>query len=245
MSAQAHEPTTKFRVCEVCGGGSFRRLFDKHGHHFARCKTCGLERIDPQPSDETLGTIYGKHYYNAWGLHEDEAAVRKQKKATFGFVLDAIGPLPPRAKVLDLGAATGFLMEVVKERGLEPCGIEPQRVWGWRDRAQVWRGARLPRRDRRRGLRGRGYGGLRRRHDVRLYRARAGPRARSAYGPRMAGSGWRPGDHNTQHGLLEPLDPSPRMDTTTRSSTFFTSAPRTSSDSSMHAVSSASYSGPF
>lgn len=112
------------RVCEVCSGTTFTSLFEKDHHQWVRCEACSLERIDPQPTDDTLAAIYGKHYYDAWGLHNDTATVSTLKKATFKYVLDNLPPLPRGSKLLDCGAATGFLLELAKERGLEPYGIE-------------------------------------------------------------------------------------------------------------------------
>lgn len=112
------------RPCEVCHGTSFSPLFTKEAHSFVRCARCSLERIDPAPSDDTLAAIYGKHYYDAWGLHRNEERVARMKKGTFAYVLDHLPT--PRAgdKLLDCGAATGFLLEVAKERGYDPYGVE-------------------------------------------------------------------------------------------------------------------------
>jgi len=112
------------RACEVCSGTQFEPLLEKDEHQWVRCGSCALERIDPPPTDETLSAIYGKHYYDAWGLHEDAQTVSLLKKATFGYVLDQLPSLPVDAKLLDCGAATGFLLEIAKERGFEPYGIE-------------------------------------------------------------------------------------------------------------------------
>lgn len=111
------------RACEVCGGQSFAKLFDKLDHRFVRCSACALERIDPQPTDDVLAAIYGKHYYDdAWGLDEDLDIVADLKRRTFEYVL---GKVPLRTgKLLDCGAATGFLLEVARDRGFEPYGVE-------------------------------------------------------------------------------------------------------------------------
>lgn len=111
-------------ACEVCASSQFRPMFDKAEHHFVRCDDCGLERISPQPTDATLAKIYGAHYYDAWGLHDDEDAVAKQKRGTFRFVLGKLPTPGPSDRLLDCGAATGFLLEVARDLGYQPYGLE-------------------------------------------------------------------------------------------------------------------------
>lgn len=110
-------------ACEVCASSRSELMFEKLSHQFVRCADCGLERISPQPTDDTLAQIYGAHYYNAWGLHDDEDTVSALKKRTFSYVLDRL-PAPAGTKLLDCGAATGFLLEVARERGYDPYGLE-------------------------------------------------------------------------------------------------------------------------
>lgn len=126
VAQHTHSPdaTTEPLPCEVCSGKTFSTLFEKEGHTFVRCATCSLERIDPPPTDETLSKIYGDHYYDAWGLRRDEDRVARLKKATFGDLLTKLPPPIPGAKLVDCGAATGFLLEVAKERGWDPYAVE-------------------------------------------------------------------------------------------------------------------------
>jgi SAM-dependent methyltransferase len=112
------------RPCEVCSATSFAPLFEKAAHRFVRCARCGLERIDPQPTDATLAKIYGAHYYDAWGLHDDETTVRDLKRRTFTSILSRLGVPAPGARLIDCGAATGFLMEVAEGLGYRPYGVE-------------------------------------------------------------------------------------------------------------------------
>jgi SAM-dependent methyltransferase len=100
-------------------------MFEKLDHQFVRCSQCGVERISPQPSNETLAKIYGEHYYDAWGLRENEQIVANLKKRTFRYVLGKVGkPTAPNEKLLDLGAATGFLLEIAEELGYQPFAVE-------------------------------------------------------------------------------------------------------------------------
>lgn len=111
-------------ACEVCASPVAFPLFDKQDHHFVRCGECGLERISPQPSDATLAKIYGAHYYDAWGLHDSVETVANLKKRTFEYVLGKLPPPVPGTKLLDCGAATGFLLEVAGRLGYDGYGLE-------------------------------------------------------------------------------------------------------------------------
>lgn len=120
----AYPMHAELRTCEVCRGSDAVQLFEKADHRFVRCSGCGLEQIDPPPTDETLAAIYGKHYYDAWGLHEEQDTVAQLKKGTFDYVLGALPLEGKGGALLDCGAATGFLLEVAKDRGFEPSGVE-------------------------------------------------------------------------------------------------------------------------
>jgi SAM-dependent methyltransferase len=112
------------RPCPACDGRHFEPRFERGGHAFVRCSGCGLERIDPQPRDDTLAAIYGEQYYDAWGLRLDAAMVERMKMATFRRTIAGLGKLPAGSRVLDCGAATGFLMAAAFEAGYEPYGVE-------------------------------------------------------------------------------------------------------------------------
>lgn len=115
------EPRTP---CEACGGETFARVANRAGLPLWRCAGCAMERQDPQPDDAALESLYRRSYYDAWGLAENEAVVSAMKRATFRRVIRRAGPLPSGARVLDCGAATGFLMRAAKEAGLDPFGVE-------------------------------------------------------------------------------------------------------------------------
>jgi 2-polyprenyl-3-methyl-5-hydroxy-6-metoxy-1,4-benzoquinol methylase len=111
------------RPCEVCTSTAFTRLFRKHGHGYARCARCGLIRIDPQPSDEVLARIYSRSYFDAWGAADSLDISRAIKRPTFERLLRML-PIGEGARLLDCGAAFGFLMEAAADLGYAPYGIE-------------------------------------------------------------------------------------------------------------------------
>ena len=108
--------------CEVCENVDFRHLFYKDGFPYQVCKHCGLIRIYPQLTDAELDAIYHKGYYEQWG--GEEAVFSDMKRKTFSALLDRLPPCTPWGRLLDIGAATGILMEVAKERGYDVYGVE-------------------------------------------------------------------------------------------------------------------------
>ncbi len=112
------------RPCEVCGSSEFRHLFLKDGQEFFRCRSCGLCRSDPQPSDDELTRVYGRAYFNAWGVQADAARVLQLKKDTFRKYVFRAVDVPKDARVLDCGAAFGTLMGAAAEAGWKPYGVE-------------------------------------------------------------------------------------------------------------------------
>ena len=108
----------------MCGGEA-RGFMHRFELAFFRCAQCRLEFISPQPDDAALARIYGEHYYAAWGLARRQELVYQLKLGTFDLRLDLIAAgLPPRAKVLDLGCATGFFLDAARLRGLDAFGVE-------------------------------------------------------------------------------------------------------------------------
>lgn len=87
-----------------------------------RCQSCGTEALHPQPSDQRLAAIYGDDYYAPWGLDSD-SSVEPMKQSTFEWILGR-WPLPPGARVLDLGCATGFLLALAARKGFVPFGVD-------------------------------------------------------------------------------------------------------------------------
>lgn len=111
--------------CEVCNNKVLKHLFEKDGYQYERCENCGLIRIFPQPSDVALEAIYQNDYYGAWGKSED--VFRSLKRKTFASILNMIPEESRGGRLLDVGAATGILMELARELNYAPYGVEVSR----------------------------------------------------------------------------------------------------------------------
>lgn len=110
-------------ACEICEA-PMQPLFDKKDCHYEKCPQCKLVRIFPQPTDAQLSALYDTDYYVPWG---DESTFRPLKKKTFDKILTQLLRFldcGQGKKLLDIGAATGVLMEEAASRGFETYGIE-------------------------------------------------------------------------------------------------------------------------
>lgn len=92
-----------------------------------RCPRCGMECISPQPSDEALAAIYNESYFTHYTSESDTKIVRGMKRATYSRQLNMLPP--PESfgndpRLLDCGAATGFLAELAREMGWEAYAVE-------------------------------------------------------------------------------------------------------------------------
>lgn len=90
------------------------------------CLICGVEFLFPQLNDEELKILYSENYYRAWGIQgEVENEITKEMKiATFQLRLNLIRQFVTSGKVLDVGCATGYFLEIARTNGFEPYGVE-------------------------------------------------------------------------------------------------------------------------
>jgi 2-polyprenyl-3-methyl-5-hydroxy-6-metoxy-1,4-benzoquinol methylase len=112
--------------CELCSAREPIRMFEKHGDTYVRCARCGLLYLDPQPSEAELAAVYGEHYYDAWGGPTAEANIASLKRRTFASLLARVAARTgvEQGRLLDLGCASGYLLEEAAARGFDPYGIE-------------------------------------------------------------------------------------------------------------------------
>lgn len=112
--------------CPVCGG-SGRHLYEKGGHQVHRCGGCGLGFVADLPSPEALERFYADHYYDqqsteqsgGLGYHTAYTELEPGLKRMYGDFLDRTLALHPGrrfARVLDVGCAYGYFLDVARER---------------------------------------------------------------------------------------------------------------------------------
>lgn len=119
--------------CNLCGGARHRRLFRVNGMQVVECRECGLRFFNPRPGDADVREIYrGDYFANDSVLtargpiygYQDYLADRHNIQHDFADKVRRIGRLRPPGRVLEVGAAYGFFLELMREAGWRAEGVE-------------------------------------------------------------------------------------------------------------------------
>lgn len=111
------------RICQICGCNETNRLGSVDSYILLECAKCGLQFIDPVPNHDSLNSIYSD-YFKAWDIKNFQKEVSSMKLATFRRYLKQIGVNASDCKLLDVGCATGELLQAAQEAGYDVFGVE-------------------------------------------------------------------------------------------------------------------------
>lgn len=116
--------------CVLCGSENYKIVGEKNSYQVVECD-CGLYYINPQPTIDVTNKIYNKQYFSGgydfgyqgidylskdnekWFKYIPTQALKKIEKQ-----------LKNKGKILDIGCAVGYFLEVAKENGWKIYGIE-------------------------------------------------------------------------------------------------------------------------
>lgn len=115
--------------CPICGAQT-KLLFVKHGYPIHRCGACQHCCAALQPGKEHLRHVYGDHYFQASGQHGSAGYADYLSEASLLYAhgwryAELLKPFVPLGTVLDVGAAAGFILKGLLERGWHGVGLEP------------------------------------------------------------------------------------------------------------------------
>ena len=96
-------------ACMLCGATAPRALFAKEGRDVVRCRSCGLEWVDPMPTAEELTAYYERSY--ADGSYSFFAEAQRERAAIARHRLGVIAPFAREGRWLDVGASSGDFVE--------------------------------------------------------------------------------------------------------------------------------------
>lgn len=113
-------------TCTVCGSRHLHYAFTLEQHRIVGCDDCGFMLINPQPSDEILGQIYGGDYFVLSSEKEGLSHVEALKKSTADRYLDILLPADTvvSGSLLEIGCGSGDFLSCAAARGLKVTGVE-------------------------------------------------------------------------------------------------------------------------
>lgn len=124
--------------CNLCGSAAYTVVYKTYAGDIAvaergykitdhetgvplrivKCSRCGLIYANPRPAIRSLVSSYARMVDELYT--EEEAGRRASARA----VLDALKRFRKRGRILDLGCATGFLLDEARKAGWEAHGVE-------------------------------------------------------------------------------------------------------------------------
>lgn len=122
METASQEPL----VCPVCSA-EVRELYQrKNGHDIYVCDACKVRYVSPMPG--ALEGLYAENYFagadEGFG-YVDYDADKEPMVGAFKKYIRLIQKLSPNAKsLLDVGAATGFFLDIARKEGFSVAGVE-------------------------------------------------------------------------------------------------------------------------
>lgn len=110
--------------CPLCGSRRRRQAFRGKGCRFVACRDCALVYQNPQPVFEDLKGRYGETYFQ----YEIANEANFHRLMELGLAdVDFAGRtegFPAGRRFLDVGCATGRLLEAMRERGWQVRGVD-------------------------------------------------------------------------------------------------------------------------
>ena len=114
------------KACHICESVRVYYLFTTSDYRVVRCDNCGLVFLNPQPSNEELGKIYGANYFLGSDSAEGRQAVTEIKQATASLYLSEIRRYrgPESGRLLEIGCGDGDFLVLAEADGWQVTGIE-------------------------------------------------------------------------------------------------------------------------
>ena len=123
--------------CAVCGSSDARELYSLEEARFVRCRECGHTYQSPRPVFEDLKDRYQDAYFD-YEIENEQAFFRLMLQGLGDIGFERIeSSLNANRSFLDVGCATGMLLEHMKDRGWDVRGVEicaPAAAYGVRER---------------------------------------------------------------------------------------------------------------
>jgi SAM-dependent methyltransferase len=128
-------PAMRSVPCNLCGNDDVRTIRASTGEgRIVQCRRCGLVYVSPRLAQNPLTQYEGDEYHEKGVLatgrpgYTSYASDRPVLYPYFGRRAEEIARIKPGARLLEVGAASGYFMDQARRQGLRPEGIEPSKA---------------------------------------------------------------------------------------------------------------------
>ncbi len=112
--------------CPACHSKNVKHFTKKNDYDLYRCQRCGSIFMHPIP--ENIDEVYSADYFSGASRGFGYVDYDKDKEAMAGVFVKYLKIIekyaPKKGELLDVGTATGYFMEIAKQRGWKADGIE-------------------------------------------------------------------------------------------------------------------------
>ena len=116
--------TREMITCNVCEGDDFNHYMDCDGFFYVRCRGCGLVLQNPQPTQHEINNIYDESYFH-YEFENHNAFFHLMELSLNDINFNEITKkYNGSRKVLDIGCATGLLLNKLQNEGWDSHGVE-------------------------------------------------------------------------------------------------------------------------
>lgn len=131
MARHSHKKldTSKSLKCQLCGSQDIFCLYELEEYNILKCRNCHL--VFTEPLSINLSELYSVEYFEEFQsnffsrCHDDYANYKQDPRLTsFKEGLDFLMSHKEVGKILDVGCATGVFLDMAKNKGWEPYGVD-------------------------------------------------------------------------------------------------------------------------
>ncbi|MDR0551585.1 MAG: class I SAM-dependent methyltransferase [Spirochaetaceae bacterium] len=129
--ADARDDSGGSPPCIICGGTKFSRSLVCEGFSFVKCCKCGLVRQNPPGDPASVLERYNKYDYLGYELQNEMRFFNLERVSLIDIGLPSIEKVlfgRGQNKFLDVGCATGALLNFMRGRGWQVAGVEISRA---------------------------------------------------------------------------------------------------------------------
>lgn len=110
-------------ACPLCGSENFTVAFSQPKYRFVRCAECGVLYQNPRPKNEYIQNRYDENYFH-YEIENQKNFFQLQLKTLSDCNIEKLINGFKGKKVLDVGCATGMLLNYLKQKGASVYGVE-------------------------------------------------------------------------------------------------------------------------